>query len=504
VPLARGASGYSYRAGARLMLRVPDYAPPALSIIDAMDDPLLFQPWFPGDTWNNWRAILKGIYALPMTADEVGFFRSVADRDPPKKAVREVWLICGRGAGKDAIASAITAHSAALFDGSSYLRPGERALVMCLATDREQSKICLNYVRSYFTDVELFKGMIQRETATGFELSNGVDIAVATNSYRSVRGRSILCCIFDECAFWRDETSQTPDEETFRAVRPALARVPGSIMIGISSPYKKSGLLYRKFKAHYGNEDSDVLVIRAPSTTLNPTIDQAEIDKDLTEDPASARAEYFAEWRDDIGGWLDMATIEAAVDFGVTVRPPVANNKFRYRSGVDPSGGGKDSYVLAIAHDEAGLAILDCVVEIRGPSNPATATETIAATLKEYGLRDTVGDKYAAGWVVDAFAKCGIKYGHSERVRSEIYLDVLPLFTSGKVRLLDNPRLVNQFASLERRTLSGGKDIVDHGKGGHDDVCNAAALALITRGRQPMTINPALVAATRRRGPCYF
>jgi hypothetical protein len=92
---------------------------------------------------------------------------------------------------------------------------------------------------------------------------------------------------------------------------------------------------------------------------------------------------------------------------------------------------------------------------------------------------------------VDAFAKCGIKYRHSERDRSAIYLDALPLFCAGCVRLLDNPRLVNQFASLERRTLPGGKDRVDHGPGGHDDVCNSAAGAVVLasqREAQPMRV----------------
>jgi hypothetical protein len=81
--------------------------------------------------------------------------------------------------------------------------------------------------------------------------------------------------------------------------------------------------------------------------------------------------------------------------------------------------------------------------------------------------------------VVEAFAKCGITYEHSERDRSAIYLDALPLFTSGRARLLDNRRLVTQFASLERRTSPIGKDRVDHGPGGGDDLCNSAAGALV-------------------------
>ena len=36
-------------------------------------------------------------------------------------------------------------------------------------------------------------------------LRNGVTIAIHTNSFRTIRGRALLGCIFDEVAFWRDE-----------------------------------------------------------------------------------------------------------------------------------------------------------------------------------------------------------------------------------------------------------------------------------------------------------
>lgn len=58
----------------------------------------------------------------------------------------------------------------------------------------------------------------------------------------------------------------------------------------------------------------------------------------------------------------------------------------------------------------------------------------------------------------------------------------LPLFTSGRVRLIDDKKLVTQFSSLERRTSSVGRDRVDHGRDGHDDHCNAAAGALTLAG----------------------
>jgi hypothetical protein len=357
---------------------------------------------------------------------------------------------------------------------------------MCLATDRDQSKIVLNYTRGFFTGIPMLASMVKRETAIGFELNNSIDIAVTTNSFRSVRGRPILCAILDETAFWLDENSANPDEEVLAALKPALASLPGSIVIGISTPYRKRGLLYKKFKTNFG-KDGDILVIRAPTRMLNSTIPQEVVDEALAEDYASAKAEWLAEFRDDIGGWADLATIEAAVDRGVIARPPLLNRKFTYWSFADPSGGARDSFTVAIAHDENGIAMLDCIAEIKAPFNPTSATEEITKTLKAYGLHSTKGDKYAAQWVVDAFAQCGIKYEHSERDRSAIYLDALPLFTSGRVRLLDSKRLVNQFASLERKTSTMGKDKIDHGPGGNDDLCNAAAGALVRAAFEKQT-----------------
>jgi hypothetical protein len=90
--------------------------------------------------------------------------------------------------------------------------------------------------------------MVKRQVANGFELSNGVDIAIATNSFRSIRGRSILCAVLDEVSFWRDEASASPDEEVYRAIKPGVATLPGGMLIGISTPYRKAGLLFKGFE----------------------------------------------------------------------------------------------------------------------------------------------------------------------------------------------------------------------------------------------------------------
>jgi hypothetical protein len=321
---------------------------PQVDIVQAMDDPSLFGGSFQGPSWDAWRAILKAAYALPMTADEIEFFRSVTDRDPPKKRVRELWLIIGRRGGKDSVASLILAYSAAWFSGQGKLRPGERALCACLATDRDQAAIVLDYARGYFDEVAALKPLVQDdERASDIELTNRCDIAVMTSNFRAVRGRPVLLAVLDELALWRDEKSANPDEEIYRSILPGtLTLAPDSMIVAISSPYRKAGLLHAKFKQHYGQDDDDVLVVRAPTRAFNPLIPQSVIDAEIARDPAANRAEYLAEFRDDIGGWMLAEIIESAVDTGVRVRPPVAGVK--YVAFADPSGGARDSFTLAV------------------------------------------------------------------------------------------------------------------------------------------------------------
>lgn len=466
-----------------------------LNIVEAMNHAGLFEQWFQGASWDGWRSVLKAAYALPMSEAEVSFFKSIAgDRKPPGKQVKELWCVAGRRAGKDSIASLVVAFSAALFSGQHALRHGERATVLCLAVDREQASIILGYVKSYFQNIPPFQAMVERETINGLELSNAVDIVVATNSYRSVRGRTILVAVLDEVAFWQDENTAKPDIATYAAIVPGMATLPGAMLIGISTPHKRSGLLFSKWKAHFGQNDDGRLVIQAASTVLNPTLPAKVIEQAMADDPVAAAAEWMAEWRSDLAGFISTELLDAAVDRGVTVRAPQAN-LYYYGFTDSASGTGKDLFTVCIAHADGDKPTLDVAHEIRPPFSPTTAIEQVSALLKSYRCSEVTGDRYAAGFVVEGFARNGITYKHAERDRSETYLEALPLLTSGRARLLDNKRLLAQFAALERRSLSSGRDVVDHPDRQHDDLANSAAGALAAAGgRAPMRITPEAVA----------
>ena len=72
--------------------------------------------------------------------------------------------------------------------------------------------------------------------------------------------KTLLGVVFDEVSFWRDEASATPDVETYRAVMPSLVASNG-MLIGISTPYRRTGLLYAKHRDHFGVEGDDVLAV---------------------------------------------------------------------------------------------------------------------------------------------------------------------------------------------------------------------------------------------------
>jgi hypothetical protein len=156
----------------------------------------------------------------------------------------------------------------------------------------------------------------------------------------------------------------------------------------------------------------------------------------------------------------------------------------QYVAFCDPSGGSQDAYTLAVAHKDGDRMVLDLLRERRPPFNPDEVTKEYAEILKSYGLTNVSGDRYGGSWPAERFQAHGIFYQPSEQTKSEIYGSLLPLLMSGRVGLLDSSRLITQLATLERRTSRSGKDSIDHPPGGHDDLANSAAGALVLANKR--------------------
>ena len=441
---------------------------------------------FDADSWRGWGAIEDAVFGLSPADPEL--VRKVTGRTVlPTSPVAELWAIVGRGGGKSRWSARLAVYFAT---GRKYKRaPGERIYVGVFAPDRKQSAITLRYIVGLLRAVPALDRMIQREIRESVELDNGVTIEVITASISAPRGRAYALAIVEEAAFLPADDSADPDTELVRALRPALARVPGSLLAVVSSPYARRGELYKAWKRHYGKDDSaNVLVVQADTLTLNPTFDAAEIERAYAEDPTAAAAEYGAEFRKDVETFVPLEVIEACIVPGRLELPPLAI--YRYYGFLDFAGGsGADSATLAISHgvvhDGQSVAVLDCIREVRPPFSPEQVCRDFASDLKRYQITSATADRYAGDFPTEQMRKHGITVKPSEKAKSDLYRELLPMLNSGTLELLEVPRLQAQLAGLERRTARGGRDSIDHAHSGHDDLANAAA--------------GALVAATKRR-----
>lgn len=470
-----------------------------MKLFDFMTNPKLAGPEFSGPTWATWRIIARLIggdaHLLNNEEQEIAL-RLTGRTVLPTVAPREMFIGAGRRGGKSRFGALVATWLAA----AEYpqLSTGETAIVVHIAPDKRQAEIDLSYARGIVKDSALLRAELIGDTADGLEFAHRTRLEVATASYRTVRGRTLAGGIVDESAFLRADDSALPDKELVRALRPGLLTLHGLLLV-ISSPHRKVGILYDAHRKYFGNDKADRgLYIQASSRDLNPGIDEQDIAEAMEDDPAAAQSEYLGHFRADLQGFLDDATVDDAIVEGRRMLP--YSLKCKHFAFADPSGGRGDSFTLAIAHQEPSLdgkqatrLVLDILQAVAPPFDPETVVSDMAKTLKDYGLKEVHGDQYAGEWVPAAFRRHGITYKPSELTRSEIYLETLPMFSQGRIELLDLPVLRTQLLLLERRTRAGGRDSVDHPRGAHDDHANAAAGALHLAGarKPPMTISDA-------------
>src|SRR6516162_2731365 len=111
----------------------------------------------------------------------------------------ECWLIAGRRAGKSFILALVACYLAVFKDWRPYLTAGELGTIRIIATDRAQAKVIFRYAKALLTQVPSIEELIVRTT------------------------------------------------EILTALRPAMATIPGAMLLCASSPYSRRGILWRAF-----------------------------------------------------------------------------------------------------------------------------------------------------------------------------------------------------------------------------------------------------------------
>lgn len=493
------------RLTAAMEVRSPDVHSFARGFRGRPDDFIaeVMGPTWWGPDWAAWRSFVRTLFARPQAPDELEIFRRCTGlADPPATPQQDAWLPVGRRGGKSRILAMIASYLATCEDWTPYLVPGEQGYIVVLADQRDHAASIMNYIKAALMGHPRLAPLITKVLVESVELLGNITIEVVTASIKAVRSRTVIAALNDEIAFWQsDEDCANPDVEILNGLRPAMATIPGRLMLSASSRYARRGELWNNYRDWYGRVEGP-LIWSADTVTMHPGISQSFLGGEFERDPVAAAAEYGLEWRSDVAAFVERDVIEAAVVPGRYELPPVART--RYVAFCDPSGGNVDSMTLAIAHlDRASSrGVLDCTREVRAPFDPSSVTREFSSALKAYGVREVRGDHYGGEWPRAEFRKNEIRYVTSDETKSEIYHEWLPLVNAGRVELLDSPRLVTQACSLERRTRRGGGDSIDHPPGGHDDLINSAAGALVmaTASRSPLDISPEVIARSRLPG----
>ncbi|MBA7677440.1 hypothetical protein ES703_85697 [subsurface metagenome] len=437
------------------------------------------------------KTLLRAIYGLPLSKSERRIFRKCTGlRRYKPQAYKEAVIISGRRSGKsNEIASNVAVHEAVAGQHERHLSVGERATVLVLATTLRQAKITFGYILGKLKSSKILSRMIESETQEQVNLNNRISIGVwACNE--SIRGLSVCVAVLDELAYFKHE-GKLIDKQIVDSVRPSLIQFPNSKLIKISSPSKKAGVLYEDWKHHYGQSD-DVLIWQSSSDLMNPAVTKKFIQQELRKDPAYAKSEYMAQFRDDLQDFIPPKILDESIVAGRLELPFIPS--MRLVAFCDLSGGVRDDMALSICGLEESGQIVQCAVKVvPSPCDPSKAVKLFSETLKAYGSHSVIGDKYSAGWCVSAFQRESIMYQHSELNKSELYLNFLPLIMQGRVKLLDHKEQAIQFRQLERRS---GKlqDIVDHPRGLKDDISNACAgsVLLASKTDEAFTLAPSL------------
>lgn len=444
------------------------------------------------------QTLLKAIYGLPLDAEELALWAQCTGRpSPPTAPFQEVTVLAGARAGKDSRVGAPIAIFEAAFGGHErHLAPGERATVVLVAQDHRATKVALGYIRDGLERSPLLRAMVAEIRAQEIELATGVVVSCFPCTTSSLRGWSIPVAVLDEVGFWRLEGSSDSDVEVQASVRRGMVNFARTKLVKISTPYMKSGVLYEDFTRSFGQDDADVLVWKASSVLMNPSLQAERLERERRLDPVRYAREYEAEFAEDIDCFLPGAWIDGAVVPGRRELPP--REGVRYLAACDCAGGGPDSSALSLVHlegQDARRRVVQDVMRAWGRARAVGVTvdlegcvQEMARICRNYGCQSIFGDRYAAGWVREAFRRAGLRYrepelGETYLDKSLAYTEAEPLFATGQVELLDHPQLVRELKLLERRPQAGGRVRVDHPSGGHDDLANALALAVALASR---------------------
>jgi hypothetical protein len=118
------------------------------SMRKALDDPTLLGRIISGESWWSWRLLLCAMLGEALDDEERATYTYLTGGREwePLERVRSFFGIIGRRGGKSRAIAVLAVYMATMIDYSSCISLGERGVVLVLATNVKQAKVCFKYI----------------------------------------------------------------------------------------------------------------------------------------------------------------------------------------------------------------------------------------------------------------------------------------------------------------------------------------------------------------------
>lgn len=370
-------------------------------------------------------------------------------------------FVSGRQVGKSRTAAWMALHHALTNEDST---------VLITAPTQRQSSELFNQVKKEMKDAEAVDADLwgtERETRTVIEFINGSRILCLPtgNNGDNIRGYTAGLVIVDEAAF-------IDDNVFYQVLLPMLAVTNGTLAL-LSTPYGAKGFL---FDAFHDELEEDYLKKQVP-TYQNPLVDEDFIMNQQAQlSSMDFKQEILGKFVESADSFFHSEIIDRAIEDGGS--PDSTSD--RSFLGVDLARHGEDESVY-VSIDGNGNVFN---IEADADSDLHEAIGHVKHLHEKFSYDRIYLDETAlGGGVVDvlkadlrSYTVKGITFTNPKK--SSLYNTLKTKLEAGEINLPDSSKLRKQMLDMEYEFTTGGKMKIGHPDGGHDDYCDALALAV--------------------------
>lgn len=388
-------------------------------------------------------------------------------------------FVSGRRVGKSRTAAWLALHAAT----TNY-----NYQVLITAPSQRQSTELFNQVKSEIrhSDIPEEGWGIERSTRTEINFSSGSRIKVVPlgTDGSNVRGFGADMLIVDEAAF--------VEGDIFREVlAPMLAHGDGDLIL-LSTPLGKKGYLWQQWEKIIGRKKNpEGWIGKQVPTSANPEVSEQFIEKqkrDLSN--SQFKREYLGEFDEASDAFFDpddLTDDEVALESNVTQQDSICY------LGVDlASTGGDRSVYISV---DADGNVFDVEYTEEAPLTDAMARVRELHAYNDYTtiLVDAtgLGEGVVSQLKEDIGSRTVEGFKFTNEKKQSLYNTLKNQLQNKEIRYQHVPNadeaenlMVNELMDLGYSYTSTGKVRIEHPAGGHDDFCDALALAVWAKSQK--------------------